>query len=63
MSMVVVSFEKRDASTYRVTLDGRWVGAVKHKPGDGWRYHPRGSKPGEAFPTDLACMRSVAGVA
>lgn len=46
--------------TYRVMLDGKHVGTIKHKHADGWRYHPRGGTPGKAFQDVTACMRSLA---
>lgn len=65
----MITFEKREAYnpirsgnvtiTYRVKLDGKWVGTIKHKRTEGWRYHPRGGKPGEAFKELAECKRSL----
>jgi hypothetical protein len=44
---------------YDVRLDGRKVGTIKHKRGEGWRYWPRGGTPGNAFQDVDACKRSL----
>ena len=44
---------------YEVRLDGRKVGTIKHRRGEGWRYHPRGGAPGQAFQDLDACKRSL----
>jgi len=45
---------------YEVRLDGRKVGTIKHKRGEGWRYWPRGGRPGNAFQDLEACKESLA---